>query len=442
MRTIESPPPLRVLDKQNDTSSSPTPEPKLSSSTLQQFLRFVLVGGMNTAIDLLLLNCLLWLWPTQNTAMLLLDNSIAYAFGGVNSFMLNKYWTFQLTGRTNTREVSRFVLTTLAGIACNDIILWFMSSILHPVLLNATLWANVSKILAISGTVTISYLGMHLWVFVRHAQKEHITSDIAFQRKSNKAMLDQEAFQEHVPQFLPTTRRLFLTTHTLSVVLPAYNEEHAIASTIEQILSTLTDWVSDFEVIVINDGSTDRTRAIVTAIGTADPRVRLVTHEHNQGYGAALADGFAAATKELTFFMDADGQFDISDLRAFLLFIDDYNAVIGYRIDRQDSWMRKLNAWGWKHLISWVLGVHVRDVDCAFKLLHTDFFRQHPLETRGAMINAEMLYKLTRAGYTYKELGVHHLPRQAGRATGAHLRVILRAFRELFVYARKWHREE
>ena len=152
--------------------------------------------------------------------------------------------------------------------------------------------------------------------------------------------------------------------------------------------------------------------------------------------------GFAEATKELVFFMDSDGQFDMRDLEEFFPLIDSYDAVIGYRVDRQDSWMRKLNAWGWKKLIGWVLGVHVRDVDCAFKLLHTEFLHRHPLETRGAMINAELLYRLKRAGCSYKEVGVIHLPRLHGQATGARLSVILRAFRELFVYARQWHREE
>src|SRR5207237_10258057 len=141
------------------------------------------------------------------------------------------------------------------------------------------------------------------------------------------------------------------------------------------------------------------------------------THPVNQGYGAALVSGFAAATKELTFFMDADGQFDIRDLRTFFLFIDRYDAVIGYRLDRQDSSMRKLNAWGWKRLIGWMLGVPVRDVDCAFKLLHTDFLHQHHLQTRGAMINAEVLYALKQAGCSYKEVGVIHLPRLHGHAT-------------------------
>ncbi|HEV7236856.1 MAG TPA: glycosyltransferase family 2 protein [Ktedonobacteraceae bacterium] len=234
----------------------------------------------------------------------------------------------------------------------------------------------------------------------------------------------------------------FKSVPSLSLVLPAYNEEQMIAQTISTVLTVVPTWTQDFEVIVVNDGSTDATATLLEELRERDQHVRLVTHTVNQGYGAALVSGFAAATKEYTFFMDADGQFDIRDLQAFFPYIDSYDAVIGYRIDRQDSWMRKLNAWGWKLLIGWVFGIHVRDVDCAFKLLHTDFLHQHPLETRGAMINAELLYTLRQAGRTCKELGVHHLPRQAGSATGANLRVILRAFRELFISAHKWHQEE
>jgi hypothetical protein len=230
--------------------------------------------------------------------------------------------------------------------------------------------------------------------------------------------------------------------YSLSVVLPTHNEEQIIASTVSSVLKALSSWMKDFEVIVVNDGSTDRTGAIVASIAEQDARVRLVTHEVNQGYGAALVSGFRAASKELTFFMDSDGQFDIRELKGFFPFIEEYDAVIGYRIDRQDTWMRKLNAWGWKQVIRLVLGVQVRDLDCAFKLLHTMFLHQHPLETRGAMINAELLYKLAQSGCTYREIGVHHLPRLSGRATGAQPAVIVRAFRELFVYALKWKREE
>ena len=230
--------------------------------------------------------------------------------------------------------------------------------------------------------------------------------------------------------------------YSLSIVLPAYNEDAVIGVTLVQVLNVLAAWVKDFEIIVVNDGSTDRTGAIISTISEIEPRVRVVTHERNQGYGSALVDGFAAATKELTFFMDSDGQFDIRELATLLHFIDEYDAVIGYRLDRKDTWVRKLNAWGWNHLTRNVLGIHARDIDCAFKLLRTDFLHQHPLETRGAMINAELLYKLKRAGCTYREVGVHHLPRRGGRATGANLRVIARAFRELFHFTREWQREE
>ncbi|MEO7021667.1 MAG: glycosyltransferase family 2 protein [Ktedonobacteraceae bacterium] len=229
---------------------------------------------------------------------------------------------------------------------------------------------------------------------------------------------------------------------SLSVILPAHNEEVAIASTVNSVLEALAMWMTDFEVIVVNDGSLDRTGAILDDLALTNTHVKVIHHERNQGYGAALVSGFEAGSKDLAFFMDSDGQFDIRDLERFFPLLAEYDAVLGYRIKRQDTWMRKLNAWGWKALVRAIFGVQVRDVDCAFKLYTATFFREHRLETRGAMINTEILYKFTRAGYTYTQLGVQHLPRNGGKATGAKPAVILRAFRELFSYAQKWHREE
>ncbi len=231
-------------------------------------------------------------------------------------------------------------------------------------------------------------------------------------------------------------------SYSLSVILPAHNEEEAIATTVYEVIETLSTWMFDFEVIVVDDGSQDHTGAILDAIAATQPCLKVIHHPVNQGYGAALVSGFEAATRDLTFFMDSDGQFDIHDLARFLPLIEEYDAVLGYRIDRQDTWMRKVNAWGWKILVGMVFGIHVHDIDCAFKLYPTSFFREYKLETRGAMINTEILYKFTRAGNTYTQVGVRHLPRRGGRATGAKPSVILRAFRELFVYAIKWHREE
>ena len=119
-----------------------------------------------------MLNGLLWLWPGQGMTRLLLANTIAYACGALNSFFFNRYWTFQRPGRLKAREGMRFLLITLAAIVCNDLILWFMGKILHPAHLNVTLWANISKVAAIGGTILISYLGMRLWVFVQSSHEK------------------------------------------------------------------------------------------------------------------------------------------------------------------------------------------------------------------------------------------------------------------------------
>lgn len=134
-----------------------------------QMWRFVLVGGLNTLVDLLILNSLLWLFPTTSAFALLAYNSLAYSVGAVNSFLLNKYWTFGHRQKTSRRELVSFTLTTLCGIGWSTIILWCASNVLHSFVGNATLWANASKVVAIAGTAFISFLGMRLWVFVSHA---------------------------------------------------------------------------------------------------------------------------------------------------------------------------------------------------------------------------------------------------------------------------------
>ncbi len=432
--------PVRHIHNELDMPDRQTQHAPLRFHLFSQVLRFGLVGGLNTLVDLTILNSLLWLFPTTSTPTLLTYNSLAYSLGAVNSFLLNKYWTFGQRQRTTREELTRFALITLFGIAWSTLILWLASLVLHPILVNTTVWANASKVIAIAGTSLISYLGMRLWVFVRSPQTREAATHTALQKGHNEALTEHEC-DPYENLSLRNAESSLFTAHSLSVVLPVYNEEDAIASTMKDVLAMLRTQVRDFEVILVNDGSTDHTAIILATIAEVVPQVRLITHEQNQGYGTTLADGFAASTRELTFFMDSDGQFDIRDLSRLLALIDEYDAVIGYRIHRQDTWMRKINAWGWKMLIGIVLGVHVRDIDCAFKLLHTDFLQQYPPETRGAMINAEMLYKLNRAGYACHEVGIHHLPRRGGSATGANLRVIARAFRELLLYTRKWRHE-
>ncbi len=132
-----------------------------------QLIRFGTVGIINTVLDLFILNSLLWLFPTTNTLLVLLFNSLAYGIGAINSFLLNKYWTFRHRQPTTVGEVGRFTFTTLLGIGCNDSLIWLANILFRPLIGQDTLWMNASKLIAIAGTVFISYLGMRMWVFVK-----------------------------------------------------------------------------------------------------------------------------------------------------------------------------------------------------------------------------------------------------------------------------------
>lgn len=399
----------------SDSSSKHIARPKILATLIQLF-RFSFVGGINTFIDIGIFNIFVWMLPTNDASQLVFFNSLAYSAGAINSFFWNKLWTFEERSQITKGQVIRFAIVTSIGILCNDAFLWLATTIMNSLSISGFFWTNVAKITAIIGSMAVSYLGMRFGVFTKDNEMS-ITSS-------------------------PSNPRLFGTLPSLSVILPAYNEEELITNTISTVMSFLITWMQDFEVIVVNDGSKDRTGEIITGLSAYDRRIRLINHSTNKGYGAALVTGFESVTKELAFFMDSDGQFDIRDLARFFPLIGEYDAVLGYRIARQDTWMRKLNARGWKQLVRFIFGVHVHDIDCAFKLFRADFFRTYRLETRGAMINAEILYKLARAGYTYTEVGVQHLPRKAGKATGAKLSVILRAICEMFIFAEKWRQEE
>lgn len=220
---------------------------------------------------------------------------------------------------------------------------------------------------------------------------------------------------------------------SISAVLPAYNEEQVIAASVAAMVKTLESYGADYEVIVVNDGSRDRTAEILTQLSIENPRVRMVSHERNQGYGAAVWTGFISATKDLVFLTDGDKQFDVDELSLLLPMMDGADMVIGYRIKRADPPMRLLNAWGWKLLVNSLFGYTARDIDCAFKLFRRRILDRVDVHARGATLSAEFLIKARRLGYVIRERGVSHYPRPAGQATGAKPAVILRAFREL------WH---
>jgi glycosyltransferase involved in cell wall biosynthesis len=222
---------------------------------------------------------------------------------------------------------------------------------------------------------------------------------------------------------------------SISGVMPAYNEEANIGPMIEEMDRVLSSVSEDYEIIVVDDGSKDNTAKVVMEKAASFPKVRLIRHERNKGYGAAVYSGITAATKELIFFTDSDRQFKLEELRKLLPLIEHADLVAGYRPRRMDPWYRVLFGWGWSLLVTVLFGYTVRDIDCAFKLFKREVMEKVAPQIRsfGATFSAEFLIRAKRAGFKFKEVPVTHLPRPAGKQTGARLDVIARAFKELFI---------
>jgi glycosyltransferase involved in cell wall biosynthesis len=223
----------------------------------------------------------------------------------------------------------------------------------------------------------------------------------------------------------------------ISLVLPAHNEEPNIRTVVNEAKEVLPSAFTDYEVIVVNDGSKDRTLEIAEAMAGEDSHVRVVNHPVNRGYGAALTSGFNAATGDYIMFMDSDRQFDINDIHNLTPFVEEYDIVAGYRIKRNDPAHRLLNAWIFGMAVRVMFAINIKDIDCAFKVFHADVLRGINLESPGALINTEILAKAKVQGRTITQVGVNHYPRLEGEQSGASLKVVVRAFREII---RLWWR--
>jgi glycosyltransferase involved in cell wall biosynthesis len=227
----------------------------------------------------------------------------------------------------------------------------------------------------------------------------------------------------------------------LSAFFPAHNEEGNVERMCNALRIVLPNVAEDFEIIIVNDGSNDKTGEIADRLAAQDEKIRVVHHERNMGYGAAIRSGISACKKEYVFFTDGDNQFDVSQLSLLVPLVSQCDGVIGFRLNRQDNFVRKTNAWAWNRLVQWMFGLKAKDIDCAFKLFHRKVFEKVQLESSGAMISTEMLVKMKRNKYRLHEIGVLHSPRMAGKQTGANLRVIFKAFNELYRFYLKMREE-
>jgi glycosyltransferase involved in cell wall biosynthesis len=217
-----------------------------------------------------------------------------------------------------------------------------------------------------------------------------------------------------------------------SVFLLAHNEEGNIERVVEGFKTELPKLTDDYEIIVIDDGSSDQTGQIADRMASADYHVRVVHHSRNQGYGAAVISGINAASKTYVMLSDGDGQFDPADSGLLAAKARDYDVVVGCRLNRADSAVRRLNGKAWSVLMRLLFGLPIMDLDCGFKLFRREVLSDLELQAKGAMITTELMAKLAGRGVRIAEVGVHHLPRTAGEQSGNSLRVIVSAFKELF----------
>jgi glycosyltransferase involved in cell wall biosynthesis len=219
---------------------------------------------------------------------------------------------------------------------------------------------------------------------------------------------------------------------SLSFFFPAYNEEAHVESLVRTAQRLLPHLARTWEIIPVDDGSTDGTKAILARLASEDPgHIRPVHHETNRGYGAALISGFGNARYDLIFFTDGDRQFDLEEVRLLIDTIDKGDLIIGFRGNRRDSLIRRLNGLLWGILVNAMFGLNVRDVNCAFKLVKRAVMDKVKLSSAGAMISTELLAKARKQGFRIVQVGVTHYPRTAGSPTGAKGKVIIKAFGEL-----------
>lgn len=204
----------------------------------------------------------------------------------------------------------------------------------------------------------------------------------------------------------------------LSVVLPAYNEEDNIDQCVGNILEYLSGLdLERFEIIIVNDGSTDQTGPKADSHAEKDSRVKVIHHPSNMGYANALKSGFNAAREDLIFYTDSDNQFDIKEMKLLFEHIHDHDIVMGFRVYRFDPFTRLVLSWGFNLLVRIIFRIRAKDIDCAFKLYKREVLDRINIESNQFFVDAEILAKARYLGFKIKEVPVRHYPRPAGRSS-------------------------
>jgi glycosyltransferase involved in cell wall biosynthesis len=219
---------------------------------------------------------------------------------------------------------------------------------------------------------------------------------------------------------------------SVSAVFPCYNDATTIGGLVDDVHAALSPLVADVEVIVVNDGSADASRATLDTLAVDRRWLRVIHHEVNGGYGKALISGFTAATKQWIFYTDGDAQYDAGEAALLVpLATDDVDLVQGYKIGRGDSWQRKVIGRCYHHVVKRLFSLKVRDTDCDFRLFRRQLIVDRPLTSTSGVICVEMMRSFDRAGVRFVEIPVHHYFRPSGKSQFFRLPAIARSARQL-----------
>lgn len=221
---------------------------------------------------------------------------------------------------------------------------------------------------------------------------------------------------------------------SISAFFPCYNDGGTIASMVLAVKLTLEELTDDYEIIVVDDGSSDYSREILRELARKYECLRLVFHERNRGYGGALRHGFATASKEYIFYTDGDAQYDPRELKLLVEVIqlrDGIDLVNGYKIGRSDPLYRVIIGWIYQVIIKQVFRLRLRDVDCDFRLIRRSVFDTVTLEFDSGVICVELMKKIQDAGFGLAEVPVHHYHRAYGTSQFFRFRRLVRVARDL-----------
>jgi len=220
---------------------------------------------------------------------------------------------------------------------------------------------------------------------------------------------------------------------SISVFFPAYNDGGTIPSMVLAALMTLRTVADDYEVVVVNDGSTDYTAEVLEELASRYPELRVIHHAQNRGYGGVLRTGFSSATKELIFYTDGDAQYDPRELaRLYDIWGDDVDFVNGYKISRSDPLHRIIIGRVYHWTVKLAFGLRLRDVDCDFRLMRRSIFDKVQLKSDSGVICVELMKKVQDAGFSIKEVPVHHYHRAYGKSQFFNFRRIWRTGKQLW----------